>query len=505
MTYDRLIDYAVNAIAQILPLDHDTCLEMIKYALTLPNAEVETHLLDLLGHSEESYKFISRFLELKREEDENNSHQAKSKVKQTSKSSSPIPSITQNVKKNSAWDHSSQTTTKSNTRLKNNKDSITISELADVKPSNKLSGQQAKKTKKKNLDSLKDIEAALNELEIEKAQESVSLESSSVVKRVCNCMATRHPLFEVAPNCLNCGKIICVKEGLQPCSYCGAELLSEKEKIEIIKILNSEKENLKIKLANSTNKQVQEQPSKLSAPKKIKVAMSAGGNLWKAQEEALKQIEEESKKQRELEQKALEEKKELERQLQEIEHYERTKDVNPDLLKAQERLETLLDFQSTGAERTRIIDNASDFEMPDLSSGSMWLSPTERALQLKKQQKQLRKIQLQEKARTGRTKKVMEMVIKDGKVSMVEKHLIEDNEPDANEIKELDTLAKQEKVDQESSMIKNFWDYEKDQDKWEKPVYVFEPVSEAPNVEWKDSKVQLDSLDSNELVAMLPS
>ena len=83
--------------------------------------------------------------------------------------------------------------------------------------------------------------------------------------------------------------------------------------------------------------------------------------------------------------------------------------------------------------------------------------------------------------------------------------MIEDNEPDANEIKELDTLAKQEKVDQESSMIKNFWDYEKDQDKWEKPVYVFEPVSEAPNVEWKDSKVQLDSLDSNELVAMLPS
>jgi len=34
----------------------------------------------------------------------------------------------------------------------------------------------------------------------------------------CNCMATKHSLIT---NCLNCGHIICSKEGTGPCCYCG--------------------------------------------------------------------------------------------------------------------------------------------------------------------------------------------------------------------------------------------------------------------------------------------
>ncbi|OBA23922.1 hypothetical protein METBIDRAFT_114929 [Metschnikowia bicuspidata var. bicuspidata NRRL YB-4993] len=46
----------------------------------------------------------------------------------------------------------------------------------------------------------------------------------------------------------------------------------------------------------------QNQPSKL-APKKIKYGTTPGGNLWKAQDAALRQLEEDAKKQRELESK----------------------------------------------------------------------------------------------------------------------------------------------------------------------------------------------------------
>lgn len=506
--YETVSDFGVDAIGKIIPLERETCVEMVKYTLTLPDLEIESHLLDLLGHSEESYKFISEFLQLKKEEDESNSKKLASKQdKAKSKASSPNPKSNAKIANQHApWEKIQRAPQKSSQRLEGNKESVTISELAGLKPSNKLSGQQAKKTKKKNLDNLKDIEAALNELEIEKAKESFSKFGSSVVRRTCNCMATRHPLFEVAPNCLNCGKIICVKEGLQPCSYCGTELISEKEKVEIIKVLQLERNLLETKQENPKNKQVQQQPSKLAAPKKIKVSLSAGGNLWKEQEEALRRMEEESRKQREREEQAAKEEEELEKQMKEIEHYNRIKDRNPELMKAQERLETLLNFQATGAERTKIIDNASDFEMPDLSSGSMWLSATERALQLKKQQKQLRKIQSQEKARSGRSTNVLEMVIKDGKVKMVEK-LVSTGETDTEkkEIDELNDIIKQEKLDQEIAMAKNTWDYEHDEDKWEKPVYVFLPNNKATEETPQNSRVQLGDLNGDELIVALPS
>lgn len=49
----------------------------------------------------------------------------------------------------------------------------------------------------------------------------------------------------------------------------------------------------------------------------------------------------------------------------------------------------LLAFQAQNARRTRIHDEAADFETPDAGT-NMWASPAERALQLKRQQKILR-------------------------------------------------------------------------------------------------------------------
>lgn len=515
MAYEKLRSYAVNAIGDILPLEKELISEMVTYTLSLPEYEVENHLLDLLGHSEASYKVITNFNRLRKEEDDAAVQKIASDEKKRMELAAAKAAATKQALANEsaskltkAWTTTPDTPAqKSQSRVLGNKTSMTVSELAGAKPSNRLSGQQAKKTKKKNLDNLKDIEAALNDLEVENAMEITNLADTHAVKRVCNCMATKHPLFEVAPNCLNCGKIICSKEGLQPCSSCGNELLSEKERRDIIKILKSEKDLLETKQANVQNKQVQAQPSKLK-PAKIKYAMIPGGNLWKDQEKALQKMEEEARKVREEKERQAEEEKEIEEQMQELERYERTKDVNPDLLKAQERLETLLNFQATGAERTRIIDNASDFEMPSMSSGSMWLTPVERALQLKRQQKQLRKIELQEKARTGRTKKVVEMVIKDGKVKMVEKIVAsEENAQQEAEIEELQGIIKQDKLDLELALAKNTWDYTKEQDKWERPVYMggggssHKKLPELPTV----SRVQLGSSDTDQLVASLPS
>lgn len=507
--YENLYKYATDAIAEILPIDKNLCKEMVKYALSLPSDhELESHFLDILGPSDATFDLIRNFKQIKEEEDKKRQDEERLRKmrEERAKPSAAAALAPSGSKGKNAWGAEQEKRGNSGARLNANKNSVTISELADAKPSGKATKATAKKRKKKNLDNLKDIEAALNDLEVESAASGLDNAISS--RRVCNCMATRHPLFEVAPNCLNCGKIICSKEGLQPCSFCGKELLLSNEKKEIITILRSERDQ-------SDNKKEfhhMERPSLATgkAKKGIKVSVSAGENLWKAQEAALAEADAERKRVSAMKEEEIKKKKELEELLEEIEHYEKTKDINPDLLEAQNRLNTLLNFQATGAERTRIIDNAADFEMPSESSASMWLSPVERALQLKKQQKLHRKAEEQRKQRIGRTKKVVEMVIKDGKVKMVEKHIeTEDTGEDDREIQELQNDLHNERLEQESTMAKNVWDYESDGKRWNRPVYLGieksnggQDVTDAP----KHSKVQpVDKVDSDELIVALPS
>jgi len=65
---------------------------------------------------------------------------------------------------------------------------------------------------------------------------------------------------------------------------------------------------------------------------------------------------------------------------------------NGKLDKAKEHRDKLLAFQAQNARRTRIHDEAADFDIPT-SGTNMWASPTERAAQLKQQQKVLREME----------------------------------------------------------------------------------------------------------------
>lgn len=78
----------------------------------------------------------------------------------------------------------------------------------------------------------------------------------------------------------------------------------------------------------------------------------------------------------------------------------------------------LLQFQAQNARRTRVVDEAADFETPNVAS-TLWMSPAQRALALKKQQRILR--EMEEKARPEWEKKktFMSLDIKGGKVRRV--------------------------------------------------------------------------------------
>jgi Putative zinc finger motif, C2HC5-type len=83
--------------------------------------------------------------------------------------------------------------------------------------------------------SINDLTSAIAALEL---STNPSLSSE---RRKCPCNASIHPLFEPAPNCLSCGKIICALEGLQPCSFCDSPILSKEQVQTMIKALREER------------------------------------------------------------------------------------------------------------------------------------------------------------------------------------------------------------------------------------------------------------------------
>ncbi len=97
----------------------------------------------------------------------------------------------------------------------------------------------------------------------------------------------------------------------------------------------------------------------------------------------------------------------------------------------------LLSYQASSAQRTHIIDEAADFETPSAGQ-SMWASPQERALQLKKQQKLLREQEWNAKPEYEKRRTVVSIDLKGGKVvkrmAEVERPSFEDEDSTTDDV-----------------------------------------------------------------------
>lgn len=228
---------------------------------------------------------------------------------------------------------------------------------------------------------LSDLDSAIRSLEL---QTNPMLSSSSAAdneKRKCNCMATRHPILDMAPNCLDCGKVICVKEGLGPCTFCGSQLLNPEDIQKVLKVLKEERGEEKMKANNASHKKVEvahgkaraftgreflSQASARSSPLSSAPATPAGSD-----DEAG--------------------------------------------VKAKAHRDRLLGFQANNAKRTQIHDEAADYEVPTAGT-NMWASPQERAQQLKKQQKIMREMEWNAKPEYEKRQVVASIDLKGGRV-----------------------------------------------------------------------------------------
>lgn len=205
---------------------------------------------------------------------------------------------------------------------------------------------------------LSELDAAIRSLEIS-TNSSLLLPAA---QRACNCIGARHPLLTAAPNCLNCGKVICVKEGLGPCTFCGEPLLSAVEVQGMIRELREERGKEKMLLDNAGNRraEVSKKPAPFTAPRNV--------------------------------------------------------DMSPAELKAKEHRDKLLSFQAQNAKRTTVRDEAADFETPVMAGVNMWASPAERARQLKKQQKVLAEQEWNARPEYEKRKTVLSIGFEKGKV-----------------------------------------------------------------------------------------
>ncbi|KAK4508019.1 hypothetical protein PRZ48_001754 [Zasmidium cellare] len=229
---------------------------------------------------------------------------------------------------------------------------------------------------------LSDLDSAIRSLEM---QTNPSLAGTSTVdndKRKCNCLATRHPLLDMAPNCMSCGKIICVKEGLGPCTFCGSQLLSSDEIQKVLRVLKDERGEERMKVNNAAHKRPDVAQGKAKAytgREFLAQASSTRSSPFSSQPVTPAGSDDEAG------------------------------------AKAKAHRDKLLGFQANNARRTQIHDEAADYDVPSAGT-NMWASPEERAKQLKKQQKIMREMEWNAKPEYEKRRVVASIDLKGGKV-----------------------------------------------------------------------------------------
>jgi hypothetical protein len=396
-------------LSRLLPLPEEDLQQIFDYAATLSKEEAAHHFTNLLGESPQSIEFVSVF-NSSREYPKSASNLGQDSLsarvpKHTRKAPkknpplhTPLPRQLDNhddpgtaYKKKDEQDYIARKTA-NNFTLQAQSASIKMpapreppsaaGRLISDKPNAKTTpvtrtSQPAPKTKVTITGgtpmhgasmALGELDSAIRSLEIQTNPTRTDLAS-----RACNCIATRHPLFKAAPNCLNCGKVICVKEGLGPCTFCGMPLLSSGEIQDMIRELKEERGREKMALHASSHRrsEVSKVPAPFSAPRSGGPTPGEASLGFAAADVAMR--------------------------------------------RAQEHRDRLLGFQAQNAKRTTVRDAVGEFETPDAGT-SMWASPAERARQLKAQQKILREQEWNARPEYEKRKQVVSIDLVRGKV-----------------------------------------------------------------------------------------
>ena len=433
-------NWAVTQISRLLPLDDESLKQIIDYSSNLSKDAAAEHLKNLLGDAPQALEFITAFNSRrnapalaansptqsdvpprhkthkqkaplnklppprrpedygnttgayqKKEEEEYmpSSHRRKDTALSSTLSLSatpaaiqhPIPKLPPSAAGSLLSDLPNVRTTSRPSSHPTSRTSSPVPKSAKIALSGGMPMHGASTT-------LTDLDHAIRSLEI---QTNPSLSSSDdVAGRRCDCQAGRHPLLAAAPNCLACGKIICVKEGLGPCTFCGAALLAPADIQAMVKVLREERGKEKMDANNAPQRRAE--VSKVGRPFQ---APTMDPPLHSSPSS-------------------------------------KSDSVDATLAAARQHRDKLLTYQAQNARRTHVIDEAADFETPS-SGQSMWSSPVERAAQLKRQQKVLREQEWNAQPEYEKRRVVVSVDLVGGKVVRRMGKVEREKEPDEEE------------------------------------------------------------------------
>lgn len=226
---------------------------------------------------------------------------------------------------------------------------------------------------------LSDLDAAIRALQI---TANPSLQGADdAAQRRCNCVAARHPLLAAAPNCLTCGKVVCVKEGLGPCTFCGTPLVSADEARDMLRELTAERGREKMAADKAAHRRADVAGPRVSPYARAAGARDEVGNAAAAGATKGGAVAEAE-------------------------------------ARAREHRDRLLQFQADNARRTTVRDEASDFDvgLAALGGGNIWSTPEERARELARQQHLLREMEWNARPDYEKRRQVLSIDLVGGKV-----------------------------------------------------------------------------------------
>ncbi|CAG7932530.1 unnamed protein product [Penicillium olsonii] len=426
-----LTAWAAPKLSQLLPLDPESLSQVIEYAASLSPEACADHLKNLLGDSPAALEFISSFNAHREPQRQRQAPPpqpqttARSTGAKKGKKKAPLHSagpprrpdnygdVGGGYKKAEEEDYmSSRKQTSSNPAPSQNASasSRVLSPLPASKPPPSASGptisdmlpnvrsKTSKSTRQGGggssakggtaltTNDISDLTSAIAALE-------VSTNPSLGERRKCNCYGSLHAVFDPAPNCMKCGKIICSLEGLQPCSFCDTPLLSAQEVQGMIRELRAERGQEKMRVHNEgVHHEGGPKPTGSEPPSNLDAAKA---------------------------------------------HRDR-----------------LLQFQAQNARRTKVVDETADFETPNVAS-TLWMTPTQRALALKKQQRIQREMDEQARPEWEKKKTVMSLDIKGGKVRRVYHSAPTVSTPEASEPEPADEAGSAEAPRREPAFSHN--------------------------------------------------
>ncbi|KAI8368084.1 putative zinc finger motif, C2HC5-type-domain-containing protein [Blakeslea trispora] len=287
-------------------------------------------------------------------------------------------------------------------KVKKSKNKLQVNATKELRAAAFPSEHTAPKKEKPKKSKEMTLEAALKELDIKAEQPGKK-------RKPCQCQATKHPLLAAAPNCLSCGKIICTSEGVGPCTFCGSPVLSKEQQVALIAEAKRKRTEAKQQQNASSSKRAPSGPNTTSAY--ASKAGGSGNSLFNSP-------------------------------------YQSDND-DQNRINAEMHKEKLLEFQRTSAQRSTVIDQATDFELPTDQSNP-WLTPQERALLLKKQQSNLKRIERKSQAGSNRHK-VMTIDVQTKQVRVQDAETSSSSDEETEPVKKMTLSSKKQEEDKASA------------------------------------------------------